>query len=514
MSPATPPRSAGAIERLYVLWLVSTLELLLLVVALAVFGASVVQRQGRALRELAARQGAVEQELARRTAAPLASPAPKRELPAQTETAAPPPVTGPLTPTGEAPPPRTNAAAEPPAALTSASVDARLDRVLRPGLDQPYDLVDERAARELLAQAASPEHSAALSGAVHARLSALAALLREDALAELLAFGAEERGTPPVAFLQIVGRRRLLEGRVEEARALAFQLFQLAPRSPATQLLAAEALMAPPETAAVEADSLLDQLAQAPRLSAGELGRLGRLAVRLERWDVLQRVVASLAGADGATGEFDLLRAIAAIHERKNVEALAILEYLRDQNPGDYDVNLWRGVALLNARSFEAARQALEALPPDAPRPEGWYWRGILALRRGDSEAAARFLQAALTADARYAPAYEALAAQALERQDVTAAVQHLDLATRAAPRRASAYFLLSLAFAKTSRKDDAAAALRQALALDVDLLATARTTEVLTRLFSEDELVALAAPASAPATTMPAGAASGGPAQ
>ncbi|MBW7906303.1 MAG: tetratricopeptide repeat protein [Phycisphaerae bacterium] len=506
-----PPRSAGAIERLYVLWLVSTLVLLMLVVALAVFGASVVERQGRALRELAARQGAVEQQLARRVAAP---PAPQRELAPQTEAAAPSPVTVPSAPAREAPPPRADAAGEPPAALTSSVVDARLDRVLRPGRDQLYELVDERAARELLAQATLPEHSAALSGAVHARLAALAALLRDDALAELLAFGAEERGTPPVAFLQIVGRRRLLEGRVEEARALAFQLWQLTPRSPAAQLLAAEALMAPPETAPAEADSLLDQLAHAPRLSAGELGRLGQLAVRLERWDVLRRVVADLAEVDGASGEFDLLRAIAAIHERKNVEALAILEYLREQNPADYDVNLWRAVALLNARSFEAARQTLEALPPDAPRPEGWYWRGILALRRGDADGAARFLQAALTVDARYAPAYEALAAQALERQDVTAAVQHLDLATRAAPRRASAYFLLSLAFAKSSRKDDAAAALRQALALDVDLLATARATEVLTRLFSEDELAALATPASAPATTVPAGAAPGGPAQ
>ncbi|NUP96702.1 MAG: ABC transporter ATP-binding protein [Planctomycetaceae bacterium] len=40
-------------------------------------------------------------------------------------------------------------------------------------------------------------------------------------------------------------------------------------------------------------------------------------------------------------------------------------------------MNLWRAVALLNARSFEAARQTLEALPPDAPPPTGliaFYW--------------------------------------------------------------------------------------------------------------------------------------------
>lgn len=526
MQPEHPGRRPNMMERLYALWIVTTLALALGLVILVVYGSGLLQRQADSLQEMSRRLHTLEKELAARPLSPLPERAapptrPPRPEPGATQpatTAPQPPAAGEVAAAaddaGRAPPASGDGGEGAVAPLTASAVEARLSELLQPGAVAPYMLVDEQAAREFLERAQAAADSATLSGAAWVRLAALAELLDESGIARRFSERAEELGAPPLAYWHVAARRRLTRSDGVGARAFALRLLDTTPRSARAQLLAAEALMVAPETAPVEAHEMLDLL-DARRLTPAEQILLGRLAVRLERWELLDEVLAARELDDAASGvaargplqsESDLLRAIAAIRAGQHVAGLAVLDYLREQGPPTYEVDLWRAIALLDTRSYDAARHALEIVTREASRPEGWYWRGVLALRSGDTQAALPLFQAALTADSRFAPAWEAQAALALEQQDVSKAIEHLDHAIRSGPRRASAYFMLAIAFAKLSNREAAAATLRTALALDATLLDTAKATEVLNRLFSEQDFAELldtagSAPASAPAT-------------
>ena len=78
------------------------------------------------------------------------------------------------------------------------------------------------------------------------------------------------------------------------------------------------------------------------------------------------------------------------------VEALAVLEYLLGDSADDYDVQVWRGVALVEGRQYGSARQAFDqSAALNAGRPEAWYWRGTVEIRAGKPDEAVAFLEKA-----------------------------------------------------------------------------------------------------------------------
>lgn len=494
--PDTKPASAASqsqdsSERAYVLWIVSTLALLILISALALLGSGRLHRQVTTIDALGERLARLEQSLAQLNArvdglrATPRDAAPRRVEPTEPRPSPPtqPPATRPT------PPERTSA--EPTKAPPgSDALTVRLERLLRPGDALPFELTDRAAAGSLLTEAARSVDSAVWTPDNWSQLAVLATLLGRTDQAEAFAARAASAGKPPQAYRETVARQALSERRFEEARAAAQKMLASAPTSAVARLLLADALVSATSPEAAAADELLTGIADPAQLSAGDRVRLGELWVALERWDRLEPVVAALDRLPPRLApRRDLLRAIRATQAGDLVKSVSMLDELAQRDPNDFDVQLWRGVALLQAHKLDAAREALAATERWPQRPEGWFWRGMAELNSGNSDAAGRLFETALTAAPRYAPAWEALAKLALDRRDIAAAVQNLTMAVQAAPRRATAWLLLAIAHAKASRRPEAEAALRRALELDAGLLAAAKGADVLTRLFEAGEI-------------------------
>ncbi len=505
------------IERLYVLWIFSTIALLLLIIILTLLASGRVSRQSEAIRELGQRLVDLEtsvqkltDELQKRPQPPAPATRPRTtpdsRTPRDNGSAARPPrqpplartqPAAPIEPVEPAPPPRTDYA-------------ARLDRVLLPGVQAPLVLGDPDQAARLLADVMSNAGDPALPADTWDRLAALAILLGERQTAEALAQRAVSAGREPLAFLDTAARHGIDTQQRDLALLAAQRLAAVQPENSAARLLLAQALMLPPTPDPPAAEQQLAEIDQPAQLSLADRARLGRMLIRLEMWERLPGVIESLdrAPADFAF-ERDLLKAVAAVHENRLVEALAVLDYLVEQRPGDYDARVWRAAALVMARSYEAARAALQIASEQPSRPEAWYWLGVLELQTGNTEGAESAFDLALVAAPRYAPAWEAKATFALESRDIDLAVQNLSTAIQAAPRRSSAHFLLAIAHAKMSRREPAADALRTALSLDPSWLERALEADVLTRLIDPAEMSQMAAgPQTQPASgeAQPAG--------
>lgn len=507
-----PPPSA--VERLFVLWIVSTLCLVILATVLTVLGSGRMHRQARAIQALAERIEVLEQARVAREPPPGTStglreapPGGQRQRaggPAPARGSAPDqvgglPTTRPLVvgPGDERPSPVNNI-------RTNEGLSALLDRVLPPSAAWPYVLTDRAAAANLLREAVLRVEHANWGGPVLARLAMVARLLDEEAQAEIFAARAMAGGTQPLGYLEIAVRTLLASGRIEEARVAA-QRFARAGGGATAHLLLAEAWLWPPRPNAMAADEMLAGISDVRQLALADRLRAGRLAVMVERLELVADVLASTEGVPPElSAERDFLHAVQLVRGGRLVEALGVLDYLAGQRPEDYDVLTWRGAVLVKARSYEEGRKALAHAERYPHRPEAWYWRALVELRAGRVEEAARLLEASLTASPQYAPAWEALAGLALERRDLATAVQNLALAIQASPRRASAHLLLAIAHAKASRRDEAGQALREALRLDPALLETARQAEVITRLF-EPEVLAQMASEVAGVDTQPA---------
>jgi tetratricopeptide (TPR) repeat protein len=277
------------------------------------------------------------------------------------------------------------------------------------------------------------------------------------------------------------------------------------------------------------ADDVLSAIDDSASLSDRDRLALGHAWLELQRWARLFAVVAEIPEElpVDLQAERSFLQAVAAIQQDQRLpEALAALDYLSDPAtrrppasalasldtiggpllPSACEIATWRGVALMRGGQLDAARDALdEAIALQADRPEAYYWRGLLAERAGQRDIADMYLRNALATDARYAPAWEALGSLALNRGDLAAALQDLDNAVAANQRSATAHFLIAIVHAKASRRDQAAAALRAAFALDPTYLEVASQTDVLARLFTPQDLLALAAPPEEVPETQPA---------
>lgn len=509
--PSPPPArrpSNGTVERLYVLWLVSSLLLVLLVVIVALLATGQLRRQAQRISEhsqaidsLRDDLSQISQEL-RNVQAALPYTVPQLRTP-------PTPVDEarqPAQPIEEEPP---GPQAAPPALASpdDGAINALLQAALRPSDDLPFELADPAAAEEALRVGQDGLSHTSWAGQTWARLAVLARLLDRDLAAETFAYRAAAANVFPQAYYELSVRKLLDRQQAAEAIVFARRLVDGRPADPKGVLLLAEAHGMHDDLAA--ADEAIETLATIERLSLPGKLRLGRLLVALERWERLGALLDSLGEVPQPYWpRLNFLRAVLAIQRGQLAEAYAILDNLlaEPQTPpqallaaDDYELRTWRGVALVYARQFEAAREALAHAQEYPERPQAWYWRGMLELHAGNADQAIPFLQYALAASQRFAPAWEALGTIALNHDDLPTALQNLSNAASYGPPRASTHLLLAILHAKASRPSETAEALRTAFGLDPSLLETARQTEVITRLFSEDQLAALASRSDVP---------------
>ncbi|MGD8451784.1 MAG: tetratricopeptide repeat protein [Phycisphaerae bacterium] len=511
----TKKRPADALERLYGYWILSTAVLAFALVAsvLAMRGAlsqqaSLYAGQQEALENLTKRVEALEAtgghgEVATAPATtaeenPPAEPELPPSFPVPGVRPSPPPVnTTPPTPpvsepTREPPPP------------DGPVMGTLLDKALVAGTLAPLVIGDRAAAEEVTATGLRYLRQAEWSGDTWARCAIVARLLDQHAAAERFAEAAYRAGDPLTAFSEVSARVFLDEARPTDALLHAQHFDQQTEGSPTARVLLARVALALDNPAS--ADEIVAGVAVDETLSVPDRLALGRVCLALERWEQLAQVMDSIQTAPPALErERNFLYAVALIQRGGNLaEAGSVLAYLAAEGPGDepaagatgpdtYEITLWQGVALLHGRQVAAARETLErAAGLRADRPEAYYWRAVLAYQDGDVAGARLYLQNALATSARYAPAWEMLGQLALNEGDLTDALTNLRKAVEVNERRASAHFAIALAHAKAARREPAAAALHRALVLDPTYLETARHAEVITRLFTEEELMSL----------------------
>lgn len=491
---ATPPPpsrepSSDTLARLYALWMLSSFLLVLLVVVLALLGngrlrlhAQRISEQTHAIEQLREDLSRTQRELAELQAIPLTQ-TPIDQAPA-----------APTVRTDQEPPPDQAPSTTVPAPVPAAEalIAGLLDAALQPNDELGCELADLAAADQALQEALADTGEKPWSGKTWARLALVARLLERDGPADTFARLATAANEFPWDYYVLSAQQRIAQGRATEAIVFARRLRAERPDDPRAAVLLAEAHALQYDLAA--ADAAIEMLDGGQTLSPAFRLRLARLLVALERWERLGTLLDSFGEVPEADlPQLNFLRAVLAIQRDRLAEALAILDNLLADHPGDYDIQTWRGVALLSARQFQAAREALAHAEQHAGRPQAWYWRGILELRADNPDEAVPFFQKALAAAGRYAPAWEALGTLALNRGDLPAAMQNLEQAVAANPRRASTHFLIAIVHAKTLQPDATADALRSAFRLDPTLLEQARQTEVIRRLFTAEELQALA---------------------
>lgn len=387
-------------------------------------------------------------------------------------------------------PPADGAGAAGPTAPTAPDVAGLLDKALDPR--SPPGLRDRGAAQQALSAALGAENGDSVRGEDWARLAAIALLLGREDEAATHARRAALRGAPPHAYDELIVRR-LLQGPDEKEALLAARKLAESPGAGVvSRLLLAEASLAVGDYAGAD-------LAISAGLAAESFGledrvALGRVCIALERWSELRGALGALRDPPaGLQTEVNLLRGVEAVQREAHAEALAIFDSLVDSRRDDYLLQVWRGVALLRARQYDAARAALTDAAQQVGRPEAWHWLGALEMESGASDAASASLQRALGACRTHAPSWELLGAIALNAGDLAAALQNFANAAEVNPRRAVAHFLLSIVRAKLNQPEETASSLRAALRLDASLLAVARETPALQKMFAAEQLQALA---------------------
>ncbi len=544
-------RAPDAVERLYAYWIVSVALLLFVVIIVTVYVCGALSSQARdynrLLTELGNRVAALEIALAR----PPGPAVPGERVPAH------PPAPGPSNPPAQptsapAKPERPSTAVEadrsrPPAEVAPAEADivAQLGKVLVKGAAVPFVIADQAAAETLLTTALKYVQLADWSAPTWARLAVLARLLNRDQGADAFARRAYAAGDPLTDFAEVTARVLLAHGRAPDAMMHAQHFADQSDNSPTSRLLLARVYLATKNLAA--ADELVASIEDPAALTDVDKLTYARLCLDLQLWDRLAAVMNPLPRVPPELeDERMFLQAVALIQQnQKLVEALSLLDFLADKGgdespaaavagkadreapgspqsrpaanarhpadpppePDGYDIATWRGVALMRGRQTETARQVLDAAAAmRADRPEAYYWRAMLEIREDQPETARNYLQNALATDARYAPAWEALGSLALNAGNLDAAVENLQKAVTANDRLASAHFLLAVAHAKASRREPAAAELQTTFQIDPAYLERAQQTEVLTRLFTADELKAMATPQPESAPAEPAG--------
>lgn len=529
---APPPAARAArnaLERLYIYWLTSVLLLILLAALSIVLVRGALQRQTDAISALQAKVSRLEIQLQE---AQTAAPPPAETTRAPTEpTRRPDETRRPRTTPDEYAPPGVTGLQPAPAAaaaqgLDEATLRMRLDQVLPSPALIPSDIRDADAALKLLEEADRSVPSASWNGSTWARLATLARLLGQDAAAARLARRAASAGGDPTEYLAATTRMLLARGAADDALPLVSQLVEQTRGVPTARVLLAATLITLGNDD--DADETVALLAGAGEMALIDRLLLGRILLALERWDELDALMSGIKQVpDTLAAEYGFLLAAGRAHAGNTVEALAILDGLRADLPPArtsgtaarighpwqalppapdlYEIETWRGVALLRAGQRDAAQEVLQQAASLSPgRPDAHYQLGVLEAQRGRPEIAALHFKNALASSARYAPAWEALALLEIDTGELDAALEHVARALDVNIRRPAAHFLRAIAHAKRADHDQAAAALQEAVRLDQRYVDKALQIEVFQRLFTPEELQQMAGGGRAAETPPP----------
>lgn len=506
-STASTP-AGGAIERLYIYWMASTILLFLIAIAVVMFTRGIMQQT----RELSARVAVLETKVQELKGAPVAAAVEEeREAvviapPDSAAMRASPTATEP----NEAPPAIDVEVAVP----DEGAVRIELRALLALDPVTVYAVTDPNAGRSLTDRGREHIGRAAWSGATWSGLAVLARLLGEDRTAEAFAKRAVDANEPLERYAEVSTRSLLAQGQSVAALPFARRLVAETDASPTAIVLLADALWRAGEVdgAAITLGSLQDY---APLHVLDKL-RLARLCIDLEYWMDLENILRTIdVVPDPLAHERNFLEAVArgALYgSDEATTALAMLDYLRAHRPPSfrptvpwgvpqptlYDVMVWRGVVLMNSGQTDAAREALAAAAEQDPgRPEAYYHRGILETRAGDPAAAMNYLKNAVASSTRMVPAWETMALLEIDAGDVETGLQHLERAIEVNAQRPAAHFMRAIAHAKLGQVEEARSALMQTFALDRGYLDEAEQTDVLTTLFTNAELTEMVAEAT-----------------
>ncbi len=501
--PKEPARTApqahkrDALERLYVFWILSTMLILLALVALVFVFSGRLAGLHENVTSLTQRIIELERR-GLQNAVPMTALSPAR--PIEPPTAA----TQPVRPPVAASPPPVPA----PAALSELDVRRRLDECLRVA-DGAISVNRAAGPEQLIADVRAAADRLLLGADVWARLALLAQELGRGADVEAFLRLSRSAGGDGREFYEVQVAGLLAAGRAEEANDLAARWSQEG-GAPAAVLLLMETQLASGRVDA--AHEAADRL-RGERLAAPAALRYARGLASLERWGELATLLDQLPrDAVLDADERDLLRAIARFHTGRLPDALAILEFQLEQRPEEYEVVVWHAAAIAQLARFdrarageatiETARAALtQAAQSNPRRPESPYWLAILESAAGRDAQADALLAPVTAAAPHYAPASELRGALALNAGDLDAARAHLKQSLAANSRRPSAHLLLAIASAKAADRPAAEAALTAALRLDPGLIEAARGTEALAAMFTAAEMeVMMAGAASQPA--------------
>lgn len=274
------------------------------------------------------------------------------------------------------------------------------------------------------------------------------------------------------------------------------------------------------ETGATEAAivELRNVITRAPEDVSGHynlgtlLGRLGRRAEAKQR---LVRALAldpdhadahvNLAGLLGAEGRFaeaaghyeealrldpqdrqsQIQRALIWTRLERAQEALADLQALRLQAPGDPEVVLALGQVLAFMGRDAEAREALLKISPaadNAARASAEYQLGLIALRSGDGEAAREHLNTALAQEPRLAEAHVQLATLDGQQGRFSTAADHFAAALEITPGDLQSRIGRTVALLLAERYADALAHLEASLTVAPD---SAELEDALARLLA-----------------------------
>ncbi len=515
-SERRPPGGSGVVERLFVYWLISTAGLALLSIVTIVFVAGALQRQSHMLRLLADRVTALEAPPAQPPPAPPSAPA-EREAARRGPVAqpAPPPAVAEVPRQAAEPVAEAEAPAAAPPRLDEPRALAQLGSLVRPPGRSTADVSDAAALGTLLDAARGQPASAEWSTAARLRLAVAARLIGRDSdgeyYARTLAPGGEERRL----YDEVVARVTFERGRVREALPLLERVTVGDGAAPDLLVLRAAAQLELGDGAAAE--STIERVSQPARLAPRDRLRLARLGLALERADVLAAVLPLLSDVPAELeAERDFLRSAGLVLDGRSVEGLAALDFLvahesdwartvraaagPPQRPSRYELEVWRGVALVAGNQLSDAREILlTAAQVEPSRADAYLALGRLEAAAGQFERAAAYLRNAIAAAPRSAGALEALAAVDLNLGNVGSALESATQAIALRPRSASVRFLRALAHAKLGQREAVELDLRAAFQLDRGYLDEARRADVIGRLFTPEELEALAgSPASA----------------
>ncbi len=138
-----------------------------------------------------------------------------------------------------------------------------------------------------------------------------------------------------------------------------------------------------------------------------------------------------------------------------HVAAVQLLEPLVSADPTDVEARVWLGRSLFHVGRLDDADRQFEWLASNRPnRPEGFYWRGIVQLRRLNADKAVPLFDQTVAVDPAFGPAWEASAVALASIGKIGETLQRLEEAARLSPQRAEIPFAQAVCLARVNQRE------------------------------------------------------------